>query len=416
MAVPANSLKLPATADPAFSMWPNHDQIKHYKHVMNEWQKREIGKHGVRTGLQCYTGCSGFGHRNRRTLMQAVQAWMHGQTLSVVWPGCNGTNGWNSGQDEQYMNKYYKTWISADAPGEGSATAWMNKEECQVKVANEPQFDDDSWQTLEALGLAPEAERLMHPAVKWYYALQQIGIRKSPMGRSVKRFIQQQFIGHGAFIIGVHLRLGNGEEGAIAEHRPPSIPQQDVFKYVSQTADRIAKEVLNVSANTIKIFVASDSHSAIEEFQRFDPRVFFFSGGTWLHEGQGVPIDSSHSNDEACLDLERTVLLEAVLLGYADVLLTPQWSELTAISKNLALSRGAHWCENQQWLRKSGNIPDPANASVYVDVARANSDTDRKGTSSAVQEWEAILNGFPAENVDYRCYYEQGLQSRLITS
>jgi len=411
MAVPANSLKLPATADPGFSMWPNRDQMNHYKHVMKEWQKGEIMKHGVRAGLQCYTACCGLGHRNRRTLMQAVQAWTHGQTLSVVWPGCNGTNGWSLGQDVPTMYRRSDVrWISADVSPHD-----FDKQECQVKAANEPEFDDDSKQTLIALYQAREETRLMHPAVKWYYALQQLGINNSPMGRIASRFIQQEFRGHGASIIGVHLRLGNGEEAAIKDNRPPSIPQQEVFKYVSQTADRIAKEVLDVSADSIRIFVASDSHSAMEEFQRFDPRVFFFSGGTWLHEGQGVPIGNYPGKDEACLDLERTVMLETVLLGYADVLLTPQWSEITAISKNLALSRGAHWCENQQWLSKSGNIPDPANADVYVDVARVRSADE--GTASAVQEWEAILNGCPAEKctLGYRCYYEQGHQSRLIS-
>jgi len=411
MAVPANSLKLPATDDPGFSMWPNHDQMEHCKHAMEEWQKDEIMKHGVREGLQCYKACCGLGHRNRRTLMQAVQAWSRGQTLSVVWTGCNGTNGWNLGQDEHTRNEY-KRWISADvSPND------FDKQECQAKISNEPEFDDDSKQTLLALYKGVEETRLMHPAVKWYYALQQIGIAKSPMGSIASRFIQQEFRGHGASIIGVHLRLGNGEEAAIKANRPPTTPQQEVFKYVSQTADRIAKEVLDVSPDNIRIFVASDSHSAVEEFQRFDARVFFFSGGTWLHEGQGVStaaLGSTWDQDEACLDLEGTVMLETVLLGYTDVLLTPQWSELTAISKNLALSRGAHWCENQQWLSNSGNIPDPASADVYADVARVNSESE--DTASAMQEWEAILNGCPAEKCTqgYRCYYEQGHQSRLI--
>jgi len=205
---------------------------------------------------------------------------------------------------------------------------------------------------------------------------------------------------------------------AIHDHRPPTIPRQDVFKYVSQTADRIAKEVLNVSASNIRIFVASDTHSALEEFKIFDPRVFFFSGGNWLQDGQGVPI-TTHGNDEACSDLEQTVMLEAVLLGYADVLMTPQWSELTAISKNLALSRGAHWCQNQQWKGKDGEIPDPAKPNAVIDSVNASSIPARsaqKAAASAMHEWEAILNDCPEFlHCGWKCYYEnQGLQSRLI--
>jgi len=279
-----------------------------------------------------------------------------------------------------------------------------------VKAGNEPLFDPDSEAELVSVYRGPEVKRLEHPAAKWYYALQQIGFNYSPLGSIAAHFLQQEFSRQGYSVIGVHLRLGNGEAAAINADRPPKIPRQEVFKYVSQSADRIAEEVLNVSADNIRIFVASDTHAAVEEFQRFDPRVFFFTGGQWLQENHGVATDVTKDDGEACAVLEHTVMLEAVLLGYADVLLTPQWSELTAISKNLALSRGAHWCENQQWRSPSGDIPDPANAYVDANGVRVHVNYE--------DQWEAILNGCPAQHctTGYKCHYEdKGLQYRLTT-
>jgi hypothetical protein len=311
--VPANGLKLPVTGDSRQDLWPNPDQEQKYKDTFIEWQKREIEKHGAREGPQCYKGCCGLGHRNKRTFGQAFQAWTHGQPLNVGWPPCKGVNSWTLLHDEEVMHKYSQ-WIGAG----------LHTQECQFNVSNEPVFDEDVKSTLELFFNANEEHRLQHPAAKWYYALQQIGFKYSPLGSIAARFLQQEFQGHA--VIGVHLRLGNGEEAATIANRTPTIPRHDVFRYVSQTADRIAKEVLNISANSIRVFVASDDHHALEEFQRFVPRVFFFTGGNWIQEGQGVATDVMNQDvqDEGCADLERTVMSEAVLLVYADVLLTLQ--------------------------------------------------------------------------------------------
>jgi len=412
MAVPANALKLPATDDPLQQLWPNSDQEQQHKHAILKWQKREIAKHGARKGSICYDGCCGLGHRNHRTLGQAIHAWVHGQPLTVQWPSCNGVNSWALVQNEQVMREKFKDWIG---PGDHS-------HECAINASNEPYYDPeqsrDSGLHAELMRFyrGPEHERLQHPVTKWYYAMQMIGFNFSPLGSIAARFLRKDFHGHGAAVIGVHLRLGNGEKAAVQDDRLPNISRHEVFRYVSQTADRIATEMLEVSPKKVRIFVASDTHSALEEFHKFDSRVFFFTGGNWLQDNQGVPI--GHSDDEACADLEHTVMLEAVLMGYADVLLTPQWSELTAISKHLALSRGGQWCENQQWTGMSGNIPDPANGDIDVTAVRVQESQEDQGAANAMHEWEAILNGCPAEHctAGYKCYYENhGLQSRVLT-
>jgi len=252
---------------------------------------------------------------------------------------------------------------------------------------------------------------MVRPATKWYYALQQIGFKYSPLGSVAGRFLQQEFQGHGASVIGVHLRLGNGEEALTLDDRTPKIPRRDIFKYVSQTADKIAEEVLKVSAKNVRLFVASDTHSALEEFHRFDPRVFFFTGGKWLQDNQGVPI--GHGNDEACADLEHSVMLDAVLLGHADVLLTPMFSTFARMPSSIVLNRGGHWCENQQWKFKTGTILDPATVDIEVQAARSHHEDNDEDVASTMHEWEAILNG--SNVIGYNCYYYENPKATAIS-
>jgi hypothetical protein len=400
LAMPANALKFPATGDPRQILWPSHDQEEHLKHGAIEWQKGVKEKYGALRGPVCYQGTCGLGHRDSRTVGQALQAWAHGQPLSIAWPECNGVNSWSLVHDEQVMIDKYSDWISVGAQGEN----------CQINVSNEPYFDTPD---LEKEFRHAESGGFVHPATKWYYALQQIGFKSSRLGSVAGRFLQQEFQGHGASVIGVHLRLGNGEEALTNDDRTPTIPRRDIFKYVSQTADKIAEEVLKVSAKNVRIFVASDTHSALEEFHRFDPRVFFFTGGKWVQDNQGVNIGLG--NDEACADMEHRDMVDTVLLGHADVLMTPMFSTFTQRSRIIALNRGAQWCQNQQWKWKTGTILDPATVDIEVEAARSHYEDDDENVASTMHEWEAILNG--SNDIGYKCYYyeNQGLQSRAVT-
>jgi hypothetical protein len=392
-------------------LWPDSMVRRHYEHAVTEWQKGQMEKYGARTGPVCYSGCCGLGHRNIRSMSQAFHAWAHGQPLFIRWPNCNGVNSWTLLQDEQVMRDKFNKWISVG----------VDRSLCQLNSSNEPYFDPPDFEKEIGPTLnLPDAERLQHPVAKWYHVVQQTGINNSPLGSIIARFLQQEFQGH--VVMSVHLRLGNGEQAAIHGGHTPKIPRNDVFKYVSQTADRIAEEVLNVSAKNIRLFVASDTHAALEEFQRFDSRVFFFSGGTWVQENAGIPVYNADSNlsenSDGCVELEHTVMLESTLLGYADVLLTPQKSSYTEMAKGIVMSRGGHWCENQQWKYKQGEIPDPSTIDVDETIVRSQDKEDDEDSASAMHEWEAILN-CPSEKCNplgYKCYYEkQGLQSRAIT-
>ena len=78
---------------------------------------------------------------------------------------------------------------------------------------------------------------------------------------------------------------------------------------------------------------------------------------------------------------------------------------------------GGHWCENQCWANKNGEIPDPSTIDVDKTAVRIHDKQDDEDAASAMHEWEEILN-CPSKKcrLGYKCYYEKsGLQSRVIT-
>jgi hypothetical protein len=417
-------------ASPA--LWPTADDEKKLQMKVREWRKELNFMHYP--GVLCFgPSCCGLGHRTRRTTSNALQAWAHGQRLKISWMKCKASDKslWDILVNSSYLYEHYGEWLS-DPQDE--------KEVCERKASNEPAYSKDfqpiglGRYELKRFGggLYEESDRVRDPVWQWFFALQQIGLRHTQHGLEVQKFLSSKFWKPGLPVVGVHVRMGNGEVAIAEAGRDIKLNLGTLFRYISQTAERAVREISGKEGQDFRIFVATDTRSLAEAYQKIDPRVFFYEAGAAVPDGQadvmrvGARRKSGGKTVEAgiettnCASLEQTTLIEATLMGYADILLTPQWSELSGISKVIALARGAAWCENRMWRGKVGFIPDPQGhlpdgspaASIEVwkegNVLTELQSEDSETIESVAQEWKSIMNS----EAGYTCH--QGTDKKYV--
>lgn len=353
-------------------LWPAEAELERYAAAFVAWR---TARHFEKAeGAVCYHGCCGIGHRTRRTLSTALQSWAVGQPVVPLWPRCGSNDTFEMLHSAAVLQRDHTAWFN---------TLGAGKNTCAERVNNEPQFRAD----FEAEGLAfyrgPEISRVKHPVTPLFFGILQHAFQDTEAGASVQATLKSRNWAAGNIVVGVHLRMGNGEQAAIKDNRTATLDAHRLFQYVSRTVDRVAREELKVDPKAIRIFLASDSRSTLEAFRNHDRRAFFYKAGAALDPGEGVNIGKSE--DPRCAALEQASMIDAVLLGYSDVLITPQWSELTLLSKVMVMERGGMWCENQRWLHKSnGEIPDPSSAKIEIERGGADYICRTKESTKAV--------------------------------
>ena len=220
---------------------------------------------------------------------------------------------------------------------------------------------------------------LMHESVFKYaehFAANAVHALKPEWRRLLDAFILDEFAphdasaGHGrarARVIGVHFRLGNGE----AFGRNP----RDHEHVVLRTAAAVRTVAATLGYERYRVFVATDDASALDILrQRTDLDVF--ARPQWRPKpGAGIvfsswrvkEVDTDKSvaaqkemtgSADACLRNSADMLIDSLLLGYADALVLPIASTFTVLPKVMAHSRGAPYCAflGEDWQRDVSTV------------------------------------------------------------
>lgn len=325
--------------------------------------KRKAAGNTAANGTVFTTACCGLGHRTSRLLKVFVYASSRHMRVVVDWGACVGTTVKNifselfEESDTMVANGELTKFYSPACGGEcASMTEWANKGG-QV-FRNEPPYD---WYPL---GSSPPETRgrrewgldAFAPNVEPFsvrFAAELVASLNVSWRSALKRFIDQEFVG--GPVVGVHFRLGNGEKFA----RRPYNKTDVVLR-----AARALGLLQSITDSSLRVFVASDDPEAISMLQRrtdldiisrqqWRPRpgagVLFSS---WRVKDQQVDDfkaqQDAHNqmiaNSEKCVERSADMLIDALLLGYADILLLTVPSTFTVLPQVMAYARAKPTC------------------------------------------------------------------------
>jgi len=173
----------------------------------------------------------------------------------------------------------------------------------------------------------------------------------------------------GCKIVGMHLRLGNGE-----------VDIRRDFDIVSHRSEKSVKMLLKLLTDTCQaiegercvFFVAGDSMEMLQELERVDPRVGFQHGAVLNQEGGGFTFGNDHYDakgrahgsgttnnveEKKCLSSVETALVDMLVLSSLDALVAPWYSSFQTGPKLAVYSSGGLVCaakNYEAWHNSSG--------------------------------------------------------------
>ena len=171
-------------------------------------------------------------------------------------------------------------------------------------------------------------------------------------------------------VIGLHFRFGNGEVFA----RKPTNRTHVCLR----TAAAVKKIAASLGYERYRVLVATDDSFAIDVLKEHTDLDVFAREQWRPPEGAGIVFSSWRTKDGAdraatekahnavvsdastCVRASADMLIDALLLGYADALVLPVPSTFTVLPKLMAQSRGVPYCAfiGQAW--KAGAETEPA--------------------------------------------------------
>eukprot|EP00980_Cylindrotheca_fusiformis_P029419 scaffold23471_cov141-Cylindrotheca_fusiformis.AAC.16 len=167
-------------------------------------------------------------------------------------------------------------------------------------------------------------------------------------------------------VIGVHIRAGNGKDDGLGhfdlvkrgDWLAKDLP--GAVKMVRQHVRFVAHSIIdryNMGGsfskyevdNYYQIFLATDTHTVLEEFQKQDPTVFSLSqprpkDGVAIF--QSAACENGEDNVQCALQTQESMLVDALLLSSTDVILAESFSNfIYSMPATLALAEGRIFCE-----------------------------------------------------------------------
>ena len=188
------------------------------------------------------------------------------------------------------------------------------------------------------------------------FAAQAVASLRGEWRAPLDDFVEQEFAGP-APVVGVHFRFGNGERF----RRKP----RNVTHVVLRTAAAVAKLAASLGFRRYRVFVATDDEAAIDVLraqtdldvvardQWRPPRGGGVHFSTWRATQTGLGTAKSlaaqrdmteRKSGAACVRNSADMLLDALLLAFADALVLPVPSTFTVLPKVIAHSRGVPYC------------------------------------------------------------------------
>lgn len=314
-------------------------------------------------GTVLTTACCGLGHRTSRLLKVFVYASSRHMRVVVDWGACVGTSVKNIFtelfEDSATMvaNGELAKFYSPHCGGEcASKVEWVKKGGQTFR--NEPPYD---WYPLgsphpEVRGRKEWGLDAFAPDVAPFsvrFAADLVASLKLRWRRAIERFIDREFVG--GPVVGVHFRFGNGEQFA----RRPFNKTDVVLR-----AARALGILQSITDSSLRVFVASDDPEAINLLQRRTD-LDIISRQQWRpRPGAGVLFSSwrvkdrqvddfkaqqdAHNqmiaNSDMCVERSADMLIDALLLGYTDILLLTVPSTFTVLPQVMAYARGKPTC------------------------------------------------------------------------
>lgn len=301
-----------------------------------------------------YTGCCGLGHRTWRLLKTFVFAASRRMRLSVDWGPCAGVKNvyselfedtelvWAYSPGRLLCNgrlcdkrQYFDSIYNNEPPNE-----WYPPGSAKIKVVSQREWG------LEVLS-APVA------AYSVRFTEDLVSALKPQWRRDVEEFVRTSF-GRRP-VLGVHFRFGNGEKFGRRPHNTTVL----VLK-----AAKAIEALQEAYGERFIVFVASDDPVAIDAISqggRFDvvhrvqwrpPKgagvVFSSWGNREIHVDDNDARKRAHHDmvrdTEGCVRRSADMLIDALLLGYADIQLFTVASTFTVLPHVMAFARGAPTC------------------------------------------------------------------------
>lgn len=305
----------------------------------------------------CFTQPShGLGDRLRRVTLFASYAWATGHDLLLDWGTC--------GKKALFSMLFDQT-SDFSVDGYGRLMPYTNSESRMMffddKVTREcvnaehyhiGQIGDemdkvpgDLYDTTQlVLWNKACSRKLLRPDVVGLVAALQRGLL--PSWRTMAESTLNEAASQGYKVIGVHLRLGNGEEAFLSDERGLAETHDQMIVTIEAEAQRLATE--RGWGDRYRILLATDTPRIARLWKQKNPaKVVTRTDGCFVEDGHGIIEPSTHIDDDAaeqCSCVQGAAWADATALGLVDLLITPLWSELTLISKVMVLSGGGEWC------------------------------------------------------------------------
>eukprot|EP00928_Gymnodinium_smaydae_P013396 TRINITY_DN14888_c0_g4_i1.p1 TRINITY_DN14888_c0_g4~~TRINITY_DN14888_c0_g4_i1.p1 ORF type:complete len:422 (+),score=49.96 TRINITY_DN14888_c0_g4_i1:152-1417(+) len=314
-----------------------------------EWKRSKSDKRAI-----CFTQrCHGLGDRLRRMLEFASYAWATGHDLRFDWGTCGGKSTFHLLFDDQ--NGYrVKDFGRLEVYKASSKMSLFSDSESHEMCAGEQYHvgeingEDDLRPSdfyahhMTFVNNKHCAKHLIRPEVVGLIGALQSGLRRQ--WRAMADHIIGQASADRFKVIGVHLRLGNGEHAFAEDQRVVHMSDEQVIGILEREAARLARE--RGWGERYRILVASDTPRILQKWSAQNPeRVVVRREGCHIDAGQGIlePSDSEPDEDW-CACTQGAAWADATSLGLADLLITPTWSELSLVPKTMILARGGEWC------------------------------------------------------------------------
>jgi len=160
----------------------------------------------------------------------------------------------------------------------------------------------------------------------------------------------------GRKVIGVHLRLGNGEAAFSQDGRSIDLQEDQIILLLEGEIERLASE-RGWAADGYSIVLATDTTSMAQRWNAIRPdKVYIRSEGCSTEQGEGIQTANEEQKDpEECSCIQGTAWADATALGLADLLIAPTWSSLMLLPKAMILAHGGEVCLD---AKVGGNLDD----------------------------------------------------------
>ena len=325
-------------------------------------------------------GCCGLGHRTSRLMRLYVYAMSRGRHVVVDWGACVGTpvanlfsalfGDWNELRAANPRENQLRT---PGCPAGVCPTGNAFKEAAKSRRSFFPNEPPEDWQPP---GVKVERR---HPSKtlwqgEWglfnlhadifkyseHFAASMVKALRPEIKARLDDFIQKEFSPRGrrrTRIIGVHFRFGNGEKFG---RRPANSTH-----VVLRTAAAVEKVQAALGYENVRVLVATDDASALDTLRKHTSLDVFARPQWRPPPGAGIVFSSWRTKDHlddkikeateaahrevvrdanTCVGAAADMLIDSLLLGYADALVLPVPSTFTILPKVMAHSRGAPSC------------------------------------------------------------------------